>query len=362
MITTLREYELSGRLKIFFNKRVTSIDETVSEVRLTFRDGEVSSYDLVIGADGIHSFTRNQIACQAPSSGASEKASRTENEEGTPAGPKATYSGVTTIYGLVPTSDVDPCLLAPLDAYQSIRTVSPRAGLFAISYARSDRSAIHWFSSRRPPTPPSPDTPDPSPDAVRCELLETYATFPEPIPALIKATENIYYWPVYRLAPMPEAWYSEHGRTVLVGDAAHAMPPHAAQGIGMGVEDALLVARIIGKLCAQTAAAGKNSVANVVQPSAKLWKREYQDKRSARVRHFVAHAEAQGRARMDATFTFIGRAHEWALWAAFPLINALSWVHEYGGFGSAVFRLVGLGDVQGWGYDPDQEAISFDRL
>jgi len=128
-LSTLRDYELSGRLKISFDKRATSIDETVSQVRLTFRDGEVSSYDLVIGADGIHSFTRNQIACQAPSRDASEKASRTENGEGTPAGPKATYSGVTTIYGLVPTSDVDPCLLAPLNAYQSIHTVSPHAGL-----------------------------------------------------------------------------------------------------------------------------------------------------------------------------------------------------------------------------------------
>jgi salicylate hydroxylase len=159
---------------------------------------------------------------------------------------------------------------------------------------------------------------------------------------------------------MPEAWYSEQGRVVLVGDAAHAMPPHAAQGVGMGVEDALLVARIIAKLCTQSITAV--DIEKVVQPSAKLWKREYQAKRSARVKHFVAHAEAQGRMRMDATFTFVGRAREWALWGAFPFINALAWVHGRGGLISTVLQPLGLGDVQGWGYDPDQEFISFEGL
>jgi len=88
-----------------------------------------------------------------------------------------------------------------------------------------------------------------------------------------------------------------------------------------------------------------------VQPSAKLWRREYQAKGPASVKHFVAHAEAQGRVRMNATFTFVGRAREWALWGAFPFINALAWVHGRGGLISTVLRLLGPGDVQ---YDPDQ--------
>jgi salicylate hydroxylase len=224
---------------------------TLSDVQLTFKDGEISSYDLVIGANGIHSFTRSQILRQPPSV-ITEKNSLTKAEVATLVKPKATYSGVTTIDGLVPASQVDSSLLAPLDTHQSIRTISPHAGLFAISYARSNRSVINWFSSRSPPTPPSPDQPKLSAEAVRNELLVTYSALPGPIPALIKATEKIYYWPVYRLAPMPEAWYSEQGRVVLVGDAAHAMPPHAVQGVGMGVEDALLVARIIAKLCTQS--------------------------------------------------------------------------------------------------------------
>lgn len=368
----MRPYEEEGRLKIRFDKRATSIDESPSDVRLTFKDGEISTHDLVIGADGIHSFTRGQIVRQQVSDGssaasaASEKTPLTKAEAGTLSKPKATYSGITTIYGLVPATSLDPALLAPLETHHSIRTISPHAGLLAIAYAREDRSTVHWFSSRNPRIPPSPDVPDPSPDAVRTELLETYGSFPEPIPALIRATEQIYYWPVYRLSPLPEAWYGEQGRMVLVGDAAHALPPFAAQGVGMGVEDAIIVANIIAKLCAQSTATATHEDANgaekkIIQPSAKLWKREYQDKRATRVAHYVAHAEAQGRARME-SLTLVGRAREWALWAAFPLINALAWVHGLGGIGSSLFTKIGLGDVQGWGYDADQEVVRLEGL
>lgn len=356
----MRPYEDAGRLKILFDKRATSINETVTDVRLTFEDGEVSTYDLLIGADGIHSFTRGQIVRQHVNgefAAPSEKTPFAKVESGTLTKPKATYSGITTIYGLVPASALDPALLAPLETHQSIRTVSPHAGLLAIAYARGDRSTVHWFSSRNPRIPPSPDVPDPSPEVVRAELLETYGTFPQPISALIQATEQIYYWPVYRLSPLPEAWYGEHGRIVLVGDAAHALPPFAAQGIGMGAEDALFVANIIAKLCGQSSDNGEK----IIQPSAKLWKREYQDKRAPRVAHYVSHAEAQGRARME-SLAVVGRAREWALWIGFPLINALAWVHSLGGIGSTLFSMIGLGDVQGWGYDPDSETIRLEGL
>lgn len=41
-------------------------------------------------------------------------------------------------------------------------------------------------------------------------------------------------------------WYA--GRVVLVGDAAHGMPPFAAQGVNQGLEDALTITELINKL------------------------------------------------------------------------------------------------------------------
>ncbi|KAF9518521.1 hypothetical protein BS47DRAFT_1338206 [Hydnum rufescens UP504] len=170
---------------------------------------------------------------------------------------------------------------------------SPCLGLFSVSYATHNRSHVHWFSSRTPPFPPSPGKEDPSPETIRGELLGTYGTFPQPIPKLIECTDKIYYWPVYRLDPMPRAWFSPLGRIVLVGDAAHAMPPHAAQGVGMGVEDAVIVGKIV------TTLANQSRSSSFVKPSTALWRREYQERRAARVTHFIAHAEGQGKARQD---------------------------------------------------------------
>jgi len=45
---------------------------------------------------------------------------------------------------------------------------------------------------------------------------------------------------------IPPAWSS--GRVVLVGDAAHGMPPFMAQGANQGLEDALFIATLIAKI------------------------------------------------------------------------------------------------------------------
>jgi len=50
-------------------------------------------------------------------------------------------------------------------------------------------------------------------------------------------------WPIHEVRS-PASW-SKAGRLVLIGDAAHALAPHAAQGAAMAVEDAVLLAKLI---------------------------------------------------------------------------------------------------------------------
>ncbi|MCC5777937.1 FAD-dependent monooxygenase [Nitratireductor sp. B36] len=52
-------------------------------------------------------------------------------------------------------------------------------------------------------------------------------------------------WPVHAVTPA-DAWTSPQG-LALVGDAAHAVPPFAAQGAAMAIEDAVVLARLLAR-------------------------------------------------------------------------------------------------------------------
>lgn len=47
------------------------------------------------------------------------------------------------------------------------------------------------------------------------------------------------------VGPELKTWRSRHGRVVLLGDAAHAMIPHAAQGLSQGIEDGISLAKML---------------------------------------------------------------------------------------------------------------------
>jgi 2-polyprenyl-6-methoxyphenol hydroxylase-like FAD-dependent oxidoreductase len=53
---------------------------------------------------------------------------------------------------------------------------------------------------------------------------------------------SVNFYPVYRLLP-GGVWFK--GRCLLVGDAAHAMSPHAGQGVSMALEDVFLLSRLL---------------------------------------------------------------------------------------------------------------------
>lgn len=80
------------------------------------------------------------------------------------------------------------------------------------------------------------------------------AGFPDVLQELVRLSppENMQQRPYYIHHATPSegkiqpAWSS--GRVVLVGDAAHGMPPFMAQGVNQGFEDALAVATLIAKI------------------------------------------------------------------------------------------------------------------
>lgn len=76
-----------------------------------------------------------------------------------------------------------------------------------------------------------------------------------------KIIHRLYYiHPVTTPVDSQIAW--SHGRIVLLGDAAHAMPPFIAQGANQGLEDAALIATEITKLIQENSLDNKNKIAD----------------------------------------------------------------------------------------------------
>jgi FAD-dependent urate hydroxylase len=79
------------------------------------------------------------------------------------------------------------------------------------------------------------------------DVLEQFRGWPEPIEDVIRATpQDAFYGAEIRdLVPLKQ-WGI--GRLTLVGDAAHATTPNAGRGVSEALEDAVVLARLLGSL------------------------------------------------------------------------------------------------------------------
>ncbi|MBX5136005.1 NAD(P)-binding protein [Rhizobium lentis] len=76
----------------------------------------------------------------------------------------------------------------------------------------------------------------------RARLKAQLSSWNSAIVSLLEEQQKLTFWPLFETTP--GGWQDGH-RTVLIGDAAHAMMPFAAQGAAMAVEDAYELAAFL---------------------------------------------------------------------------------------------------------------------
>ena len=184
---------------------VTALDDEGSRVRATFADGSTDLYDIVVGADGVHSWVRSSVF----------------------GGADATFVGQASWRFLV-------------DGFPEISDWTALLGRGkAFLMLPLGGGQIYCYADVNAARPVDPTGDDPS------KLVGLHSDFAQPVPAIIKerptSDQRAYFSPIEEVIQQP--WV--RGRVVLVGDAAHAMSPNMAEGAGMALEDALILAETI---------------------------------------------------------------------------------------------------------------------
>jgi 2-polyprenyl-6-methoxyphenol hydroxylase-like FAD-dependent oxidoreductase len=186
---------------------VTAFQQDGQGVDVTFSDGTSRRYDLVTGADGLHSATRAMIGITDTPEPTGMGIWRAPAPR--PAGVRRTemvYGGRCFIAGYCPTSE---------DTVYTylVERARDRASLNPDAYADEMRALAEGYGGA-------------------WEELRTAFTDPKVVN---------YAWFDRHLVEGP--WH--RGRVVLVGDAAHACPPTFAQGAAMSLEDIQVLAELL---------------------------------------------------------------------------------------------------------------------
>ncbi|WKG01610.1 FAD-dependent oxidoreductase [Mycolicibacterium sp. HK-90] len=178
-----------------------------SGVRVTFSDGSVREADGVVGADGVDSMVARHLNGALP----------------------RRYAGYTAWRA------VASC---PLDPELSGETLGPGS---QVGHVPLGDEHTYWFATQRAPRGQA------APDGELTHLRQHFASWAEPIPALLATTdpEQVLRNDLYDRAAA-RCW--ARGPVVIAGDAAHPMRPHLGQGGCQGLEDAA----VLGALAARS--------------------------------------------------------------------------------------------------------------
>jgi 2-polyprenyl-6-methoxyphenol hydroxylase-like FAD-dependent oxidoreductase len=194
----------SAGIRVTLGAEVTAFAQAGEGVDVTFPDGRVERFDLVVAADGIFSRTRQALFPDAPQ-------------------PKFTGQGCWRIVADRP-PEVD-------------RAEMWLGGPVKLGFNPVSADKMYAFILEHVPDNPWYETEEQLPHVA--ELLAPYGGYVANVRERLGEESLVNYRPL-EWVMLPAPWHQ--GRVVLIGDAVHATTPHMASGAGMAVEDGLVLA------------------------------------------------------------------------------------------------------------------------
>lgn len=203
----LHEHAAKAGVRVHFGSRVTGLQESDGGVEVFVNDESAGEFDLLIGADGLHSTVRGLIGIDTV--------------------PQPTGMGIWRSFVSRPAEVVRSELYYGGPVFIAGYTPTGEDSMYAFLVERAqDRSAVT----------------DEEAVAIMREESQAYQGPWESIRAdLADGARVNYTWFTSHIVPAP--W--NRGRVVVIGDAAHSCPPTIAQGAAQALEDALVLTELL---------------------------------------------------------------------------------------------------------------------
>ncbi|KAJ7509595.1 hypothetical protein B0H11DRAFT_1960233 [Mycena galericulata] len=227
--------------RISCSKRLrTYVQQKNGPTELIFEDGTRAFCDVLVGADGLKSAVRQAFLSERASW--MQAKGRWQEAADIAACIEPAWSGHIAYRALIPAER----LKAVAPGHQVLTTPTQYLGKhgYIIAYPISHGKMVNFvaFNCRHdlentPYTGPWVGPGDKS------QFAQIFAHWEPDVQALLHCVEKPLQWAVHTVKPL-RSFVS--GRTVLVGDAAHAMTPHQGSGAGQAIEDAYILATVLG--------------------------------------------------------------------------------------------------------------------
>jgi salicylate hydroxylase len=209
---------------ICFGRKIVAVGHKEDRAELRFADGSAAVFDLVIGADGIHSAVRHALFG--------------------PDAPK--FTGLVSWRAVFPREKGKN--IPDLDAFTKWWGPTPDRQIVTFPLSHGQEIFVFATNAQDGWTEEGWTLP-----GDLAELRAAYADFHPDARALLEACETVTRSALHVREPM-ERW--SVGHVTLLGDAAHPMVPFMAQGACMAIEDAVVLARAVeGKVLSEIPAA-----------------------------------------------------------------------------------------------------------
>lgn len=230
LLTELRAEVKKLEIPVVYGVKFSHIiSETDNGVDFAFTDGTHATADILVGADGIHSTVRKYIA----------------------PGVVPKYSGMVAITCALQRNTLEyPSNICSKD-YPMPVAIHGKHGAFVMAPQNVDGSEVLAGTQRAWPEQDRAGW-----DALLADregLLALFRQGYEDWPRIVQSAldnvplDTLAIWPYY-VVPKLDQWASPGKRVIILGDAAHAIPPTAGQGASQGFEDAFTLAALLPRL------------------------------------------------------------------------------------------------------------------